>query len=351
MKKIRLGKTELMVSRVGMGGIPITRPPLDEAIEIVNHALDLGVNFIDTAIGYSTSEERIGEAIEDRREEVILTTKAWGNTRELAEEQLETSLRRLRTDYLDLWQFHGINSYEKYDEIMAPGGAYEAALEALKDGRVRHIGFSSHNLRVSLDMVKTGHFETVQFPFNFISREPAEELIPLAKQLDVGFIGMKPFAGGMIKDANLAIKYVLQYDNVVPDPGIEKHSDISEIAEIIKGSLELSQSERDEIESIYTRTGNRFCRQCEYCGPCPNGVIIHGLMYLQHLYELWPPERFFTWGYVLNSVKSGHKCTECGLCEPKCPYNLPIREMIKEKLAYYHEKEQEHAELISTLSN
>ena len=233
---------------------------------------------------------------------------------------------------------------------MGPGGAYEAAQSALEDGRVRHIGFSSHHPRVAIDLVKTGHFETVQFPFNFISREPAEELIPLAKQLDVGFIGMKPFAGGMIKDANLAIKYVLQYNNVVPDPGIEKHSDISEIVEIVNGSLELSTSERAEIESIYARTGNRFCRQCEYCGPCPNGVIIHGLLYLQHLYELWPPERFFTWGYVLNSVKSGENCTECGLCEPKCPYNLPIREMIKEKLAYYEEKRKEHAELISTLN-
>jgi hypothetical protein len=351
MNKIRLGKTDLMVSRVGMGGIPITRPPLDEAIEIINHALDLGVNFIDTAIGYSTSEERIGEAIEDRRQDVILTTKAGGNTKELAEEQLETSLKRLRTDYLDLWQFHGINSYEKYDEIMAPGGAYDAALEALEDGRVRHIGFSSHNLRVALDLVATGHFETVQFPFNFISRESGDNLIPLAKKHDVGFIGMKPFAGGMIKDANLAIKYVLQFDNVVPDPGIEKFSDITEIVDIVNGSWELSMKERDEIEEINSEVGNRFCRQCEYCGPCPNGVIIHGLMYLQHLYELWPPERFFTWGYVLDSVKSGENCTECGLCEPKCPYNLPIREMIKEKLDYYHEKEQDHAELISTLSD
>ena len=339
-----------MVSRVGMGGIPITRPPLDEAIEIVNHALDLGVNFIDTAIGYSTSEARIGEAIEDRREDVILTTKAWGNTRELAAEQLETSLKRLRTDYLDLWQFHGINSFEEYDEIMAPGGAYEAALDALDDGRVRHIGFSANNLRVALEVVKTGLFETVQFPFNFISREPADELIPLAKQMDVGFIGMKPFAGGMIKDANLAIKYVLQHDNVVPDPGIEKHSDIMEIVDIVNGPLELSNSERVQIDEIYTRTGNRFCRQCEYCGPCPNGVIIHGLMYLQHLYELWPPERFFTWKYVLDSVESGGNCTECGLCEPKCPYNLPIRDMIKEKLAYYDEKRLEHADLIASLN-
>ena len=349
MKKIRLGKSGLMVSRVGMGGIPITRPPLDEAIDIINRALDLGVNFIDTAIGYSTSEARIGQAIEDRREEVILTTKSPASTRDQALEQLETSLKRLRTDYLDLWQLHGINSLEKYEAIMGPGGAYEAVTEALEDGRVRHIGFSSHHLGVSLQLVPTGHFEVIQFPFNFISREPADELIPLAKKHDVGFIGMKPFAGGMIRDANLAIKYVLQYDNVVPDPGIEKFSDIAEIVDIVNGSWELSQQEKKQIEEIHSRTGNRFCRQCNYCGPCPNGVIIYGVPYLQRLYELWPPERFFTWPYVLESVKSIENCSECGLCEPKCPYNLPIREMIKEMQAYYREKYDENRELIATL--
>ena len=350
MKKIRLGKSELMVSRVGMGGIPITRPPLEEAIKIVNKALDLGVNFIDTAAGYSTSEERIGQAIEGRREEVILTTKSGPTAKEPAEKTLARSLKRLRTDYLDLWQFHGINSMKDYEEIVAPGGAYEVALEALDDGRIRHIGFSSHCLEVGLKLVPTGYFEVIQFPFNFISREPADELIPLAKKHDVGFIGMKPFAGGMIKDANLAIKYVLQQENVVPDPGIEKISDIAEIIDVVNGSWKLSGEEREEIEKIYAQTGNRFCRQCEYCGPCPNGVIIHGLMYLQHLYELWPPERFFTWQYVLDSVESGHNCTQCGLCEPKCPYNLPIREMIQEKLAYYEAKAEEHADLISSLN-
>jgi predicted aldo/keto reductase-like oxidoreductase len=340
-----------MVSRVGMGGIPITRPPLDEAIETINKGLDLGVNFIDTAIGYATSEARIGQAIEGRRDEVILTTKTGAKTRDQALANLDISLGNLRTDYLDIWQLHGVNTMESYNRIMGPGGAYEAALEALGDGRVKHVGFSSHTLEVALQMVPGGAFEVVQFPFNFISREASDTLLPLAKKHDVGFIGMKPFAGGMIKDADLAIKYVLQYDNVVPDPGIEKMSDITEIVGIVNGSWALSQGERDEIEEIYKSTGNRFCRQCEYCGPCPNGVIIHGLMYLQHLYELWPPERFFTWRYVLDAVKSGENCTDCGLCEPKCPYDLPIREMIKEKLSFFKKKEREHAELISTLRN
>ncbi|MCW4051338.1 MAG: aldo/keto reductase [Candidatus Bathyarchaeota archaeon] len=348
MDKIRLGKTGLMVSRVGIGGIPITRPPLDEAIKIVNRALDLGVNFIDTANGYSTSEERIGEAIEGRREDIILTTKTGAGDKETAQEHLKLSLKRLRTDYLDIWQLHGINQMEKYEMIMGPGGAWEAVQEALDTGVVRHIGFSSHSLEVALKLVATDRFETVQFPFNFISHEPKDELVPLAKKHDVGFIAMKPFAGGMIKDANLAIKYLLQYDNVLPDPGIDKFSDIEEIVDVVNGSWEPSQTELEAMKEFRDRVGTRFCRQCEYCMPCPQGVLIHRMMYLQRLYELWPPERFFNWSYVQGGVESAENCIQCGACEPKCPYQLPIREMIQENLKYYHEKRTQHSDLFQS---
>jgi predicted aldo/keto reductase-like oxidoreductase len=345
MEKIRLGKTDLLVSRVGIGGIPITRPPLEKAIDVIKKALNLGINFIDTAIGYSTSEDRIGQAIEDRRENVILATKTWASDRETALEHLETSLSNLRTDYLDLWQLHGIMSIEEYHKILAPGGAIEAIKEAMEDQRVRHIGFSSHSLEVALKLVPTGYFETVQFPFNFISSEPANELVGLSKKHDVGFIAMKPFAGGMIKDANLAMKYLLQYDNVVPDPGIEKFSDIEEIVNIVNGNRTLSPKEHTEIMSIKEKTGTKFCRQCEYCMPCPEGVLIHRILYfqrLQRLYELWPPERFFSWRYVLDGATSSSKCIECGLCETKCPYNLPIRELIKENKDFYKNMINKH---------
>lgn len=341
MQKRGLGKTGLMVSRVGMGGIPITRPPLDEAVKIVNRALDLGVNFIDTAIGYSTSEERSGKAIENRRNEVILTTKTGAEDKKTALEHLEISLKRLRTDYLDLWQFHGIMTEEAYNRIMGPGGAMEAAKEALKDGRILHIGFSSHSLELTLKLVPTGHFETVQFPFNFISDEAADELIPLAKKHDVGYISMKPFAGGMIKNANHAIKYLLQFEDVLPDPGIEKFSDIEEIVKIVNGPWELASSQRQEIQSIREKVGTRFCRQCEYCMPCPHGVLIHRIMYLQRLYELWPPEHLFNWSYVQSGVESVENCIECGECEPKCPYQLPIREMIAENMEFYEKMARE----------
>ena len=345
MKKMRLGKTGLMVSRVGIGGIPLTRPPLDEALRLINRALDLGVNFIDTAIGYSTSEERIGQAIEGRREEVILATKTWAADKNRALEHLETSLKRLRTDYLDIWQFHGL-SQRGYGEIMRPGGSWEAAQEAMDDSRVGHIGFSSHSLRDALRLVETGRFETVQFPFNFISDEAASELIPLAEKHDVGFIAMKPFAGGMIKDANLAIKYLLQFDNVLPDPGIEKFSDIEEIVDVVNGPWEPTASELQRMKEIKDRVGTRFCRQCGYCMPCDQGVLIHNILYFQRLYDLWPPERFFNWRYVQDGFKSGLKCIRCGECEPRCPYQLPIREMIEENMEFYEKMAERHKDLM-----
>jgi aryl-alcohol dehydrogenase-like predicted oxidoreductase len=337
MKTVRLGKTDLMVSRVGMGGIPLTRPTEAEAIKLIRRALDLGVNFIDTAYSYGAgmSEERIGKAIAGRREQVILATKGW----EL--EHIETSLKRLNTDYIDLWQFHSISTFEALERVLGPG--MEMAQAALQMGKVRHIGFSSHALNVALKAVASGYFETVQFPLNFVSDEAADELVPLAKKHDVGFIAMKPFAGGRIKHANLAIKYLLQFENAVPDPGIEKVEEIEEIVGIVNsGAWELTEREWQEIEEIHARVGTRFCRQCGYCMPCPQGVHIAGAMYLSILWELWPPDWFFSWGYVNNAVESARNCVQCGECEEKCPYQLPIREMIVENTAFYERVAAEH---------
>ncbi len=336
MKTVRLGKTGLEVSRIGMGGIPITRPTEDEAIKVIQRALDLGVNFIDTANGYGISEERIGKGIAGRREQVIVATKGGGRDKAAALKSIEQSLKHLNTDYIDLWQFHGVNTFEAYEQVLGPDGAMEAAQEALRAGKIRHIGFSSHSLDVALKMVPSCLFETVQFPFNFVCNEAADKLLPLAREHDVGFIAMKPFAGGMLKDANLVIKYLLQFDNVVPDPGIEKIKEIEEIVDIVDGeSWELMPQERQEMEEIRARVGTRFCRRCRYCMPCPQEVEIQPLMTLPGLYGEWPPEWFFSWGYVKNMVASAKNCIQCGECEEKCPYHLPIREMIVESIEFY----------------
>jgi predicted aldo/keto reductase-like oxidoreductase len=337
MKTVRLGKTNLEVSRVGMGGIPIQRPTEDEAIKIIHRALELGINFIDTAAGYGDSEARIGKALAalvSRRDQVIIATKSGRTGKAEAEAELERSLNRLQTDYIDIWQLHNISTAEKYAQVTGPGGSLEAAREALQAGNIRHIGLSSHNLDIAIKAVKSGLFEVIQFPFNYVTREPADELIPLAKELDVGFIGMKPFAGGMLGDANLSIKYVLQFDSVVPDPGIQKVEEIEEIVAIVEsGDWALTPQERQEIEARRTELGTQFCRQCGYCQPCPEEIPISMVMITQGMWKLWPRETFFEWmGRVIDEARN---CVQCGECEEKCPYQLPIREMITENIAFY----------------
>ena len=334
MKTIQLGKTGLEVSRVGFGGIPIQRLTEDEAVKVVQRCLDLGVTFIDTANGYTISEERIGKAIAGRREQVVIATKSGGKDKQTALEHLELSLQRLGTDYLDLWQFHGVSTFEAYEQILGPGGAMEAAQEALEAGKIRHIGITSHSMDVALKAVPSGLFETIQFPFNVITNEPTDELVPLAKEHDLGFIAMKPFAGGMLDNANLAIKYLLQFDSVVPDPGIEKTAEIEEIVGIVNGPWELTSQERQEIEELRAQVDTRFCRRCEYCQPCSEGVRISTIMNLPSFVRRFPKERLFE-GWVADAIATGEACIECGECEEKCPYHLPIREMIVEYMDVY----------------
>jgi predicted aldo/keto reductase-like oxidoreductase len=334
---IRLGKTGLMVSRVGMGGIPLQRPSEEEAIQIVHRALELGVNFIDTAAGYGNSEGRFGRALAalgGRRDQVVIATKSGQRGKTEAAAELDRSLERLQTDFVDIWQLHNISSAEAYAQVTGSGGSLEAAQEALQVGKIKHIGLSSHNLDVAMEAVRSGLFETIQFPFNYVTREPADELIPLAKALDVGFIGMKPFAGGQLGDATLSIKYVLQFDSVVPDPGVEKVSEIEEIVSIVEsGDWALSAQERQEIEARRAELGTQFCRQCGYCQPCPQGIPISMVMITQGMWKLWPRETFLDWmGRVMDGARN---CVQCGECETKCPYHLPIRDIIAENIAFY----------------
>jgi predicted aldo/keto reductase-like oxidoreductase len=336
MKTIRLGRTGLEVSRVGFGGIPIQRLTEAEAVRVVQRCLDLGVTFLDTANGYSTSEERIGKAIAGRRDQVVIATKTAARDRTTAREHLELSLKRLDVETIDLWQFHNVSAFDLYEQVLGPGGAMEAAQRALEAGKIRHIGITSHSMDVALKAVPSGHFETIQFPFNFVTSEPAERLVSLAKKHDVGFIAMKPLGGGLLSDANLCIKYLLQFDSVVPDPGIEKVEEIEEIAAIAAGRWELTPQERREIDRIRAEVGTRFCRRCDYCQPCQQGVRISTIVNLRSLCKRLPAERLVT-GWITEAVESAGNCIECGECEEKCPYHLPIREMIAENVKFYED--------------
>jgi hypothetical protein len=334
MQTVRLGKTGLWVSRIGFGGIPIQRLSEDEAVRVVRRCLDLGVTFLDTANAYTTSEERIGKAVAGRRDQVIIATKTGARDRATAQEHVELSLRRLNTDYIDVWQFHNVSSFEAYEQVLGPDGAMEAAQAALRAGKIRHIGITSHSMDVALRAVPSGHFETIQFPFNFVTDEPARELVPLAKRHDLGFIAMKPLAGGLLDDANLAIKYLLQFDSVVPDPGIQTIEEIEEIVEVVAGPWELTPQERRELEHIRAQVDTLFCRRCGYCEPCPEEVPISVTMNLRSFWKRFSAEQFST-GWIAEAVERARNCVQCGECEEKCPYHLPIQEMIVENLEFY----------------
>lgn len=346
MKQIRLGKSELVVSQIGFGGIPIQRLSEREAIFVIRSCIDKGVNFIDTARAYTTSEERIGKAIAECRDQVILATKSLAKDRKGLLNDLDTSLRFLKVETVDLYQLHGVSSHEDYQKIIEPGGALEGVYEAQRTGKVKHIGISTHSLDVAKQMVKSGLFETLLFPLNFVAREPGEELYPLAAANDIGFIVMKPLAGGMLSDVRLAFKYLLQFPGAVLIPGIEKVAELEEIIRIVSEPATLTEVEREEMERIRQELGSRFCRRCQYCQPCPQGVPITQLMITESMWRRIPLADFVK-DFAAPIEKATNDCTKCGECESKCPYGLPIREILDESIALYQREKAKYESIIA----
>lgn len=337
MKKVRLGKTDLKVSRVGMGGIPLQRPSEKEAVELVEYALDKGINIIDTARAYGDSEKRIGKGIEGRRKEVCVISRTPLVDKKGALKYLDESLKNLKTDYLDIWQFHNISTMERYQKVIGDNGALEAAKEAQLLGKINHIGITGHNLEVIEKAVKSELFEVILFPFNFVNNEAAENLVSLTKELDIGFTAMKPFAGGRLRDAKLAIKYLLQFDNVVPVPGVEKKEEIDELVEIATSSWKITKTEEQRMDKIRRELGLPFCQWCGYCmQTCPQEINIPGVINIHLNWELWPQETFAQ--RKRKSVDVARTCIKCGICEEKCPYHLPIREMLVKGIEFYDNK-------------
>jgi uncharacterized protein len=336
VETLRLGKTDLRVSRLGFGGIPIQRLTEEDAVAVVKRVLELGVTLLDTANGYTTSEERIGKATQGKRDKVYIATKSGARNREDLEKNMALSFKRLATDYIDLYQFHGVNDMKSLDKILEPGGPYDAALAAKKAGRIRHIGITSHQIDVAKKAVQLDRFETIMFPFNFITDEAATELLPLCRQHDVGFIVMKPLAGGMVDNARIAFKYLVQFKDAVAIPGIEKISEIEEIVKYYQGKQTMTAAEKKEMKEIKEGLGKHFCHRCDYCQPCTTGIPISMIMTAGSFYKRLPPERFFS-DMVGGAMKKAANCSECGECETRCPYNLPIRDKLKEQVAWYND--------------
>jgi predicted aldo/keto reductase-like oxidoreductase len=338
MEKIRLGKTDMTVTRLGFGGIPIQRLNDDAAVKVVSRCLDLGINFLDTANGYTTSEERIGRAVKGRRHDVFIATKTFPGTPKDIEKNLALSLKRLDTDYIDLYQFHGVNDQATLDKILDPeNGLYKVFEKARKAGKIRHIGITSHKMDAAKVQVKTGRFETVMFPFNFVTSEPADELLPLCREHDVGFIVMKPMAGGMLSNATIAFKYLLQFPDIAIIPGIEKVGEIEEIVSIYYGPHRMTAAENKLMQQMKAELGTRFCRRCDYCQPCPQEIPISMVLSFPSFVKRLPPDWYLKSPFIPGAMAKAAGCTECGECEARCPYQLPIREMLAEAYTLFEE--------------
>ncbi|MDO4460721.1 MAG: aldo/keto reductase [Clostridia bacterium] len=322
-----LGKTGLKISRMGFGGIPIQKVDEEQTKVLMHKLMDEGVNYIDTARGYTVSEQYLGYALEGIRDKFVIATKSMSRTKEAMAKDIDISLGNLRTDYIDLYQVHN-PSMEQLDTVIAPGGALEALMEAKEAGKIGHIGLTAHSVAVFERALELPWVETIMFPYNIVENQ-GEELIAKCTEKNVGFIDMKPLAGGAIENATLAHRYICANENVtVVIPGM---ADIKEIDENIKACSDtspLTDAELKEIEEIKQALGTNFCRRCNYCAPCSVGINIPSVFlfagYLQRYgLEDWARDRYST----VNPKASA--CIECGVCETRCPYNLPIRDMLK----------------------
>ena len=331
MEYVTLGKTGLKVSRVGLGGIPIQRIDAEAAKKLLDAVEAAGINYIDSARGYSVSEELIGQAIEGRREKFVLATKTMSRDKEGMARDIEISLKNFRTDYIDLYQVHN-PSLQQLEQICAPGGALEALMEARAAGKIGHTGLTAHSPEVFERALELDWVETVMFPYNIVENQGAD-LMEQAAEKNVGFIGMKPLAGGAIEDAALALRYIAANPHVsVVIPGMYAPGEVAQNAAAVADAAPLSQEEQDRMEQIRKELGTSFCRRCNYCAPCtvgisiPNAFLFHGYLSRYGLAD-WARSR-----YEAMPAKAGD-CVECGACEERCPYQLPIREMLKKTAA------------------
>lgn len=333
MKVITLGKTNLKVNKNGFGALPIQRVTEKEAVYLLHKAFDNGINFYDTARFYTDSEEKLGAAFADRRNKVILASKTAATNMEDFWKDLHTTLRNLKTDYLDLYQFHNP------DYCPRPGdkqGLYDAMKVAKRQGKIRFIGISNHRQSVAMEAIERDCYDTLQYPFSYLSSEEDQKIVEASRKHNMGFICMKAMAGGLITDSALAYAFLDQFDHALPIWGIQRDSELDEFISYQEHAPELSSSSWRKIEAERKEFGVDFCRGCGYCMPCPAGIKINDCARMSLLLRRAPLSVYLTEEWV-EEMKKIEKCKHCNTCSSKCPYSLNTPELLEKNYADFKE--------------
>ena len=331
MKQITLGSTGITVPQNAFGALPIQRVSKDDAVPILRRAYEGGMRLFDTARAYTDSEEKLGAAFEGMRHKIYITSKTQAKTPEAFRKDLETTLRSLRTDYLDVYQFHCA------DRCFAPDdgtGMYEAMLEAKKQGKVRHIGITAHKLGVAQTCAESGLYETLQFPFSYLSSQKEIELVKTCKEKNVGFIAMKALAGGLINNSRAAMAYMLQFDNVLPIWGIQRMEELEQWLRFMDDEPKMDDDIAAFIEKERRELSGDFCRGCGYCMPCPQGIMINQCARMSLMLRRAPSAGWLSED-MQAEMRKIENCIECGTCMSKCPYELNTPELLKKNYEDY----------------
>lgn len=331
MQMVTLGSTGIQVVQNGFGALPIQRDSKEVAVKIVRRAYEGGMRFFDTARAYSDSEEKVGEALNDVRDNLYIATKTMAQTPEEFWKQLETSLQLLKTDYIDIYQFHCAN------QVYAPGdgtGMYECMLEAKAQGKIRHIGITAHKIQIAFDAVKSGLYETLQYPFSYLAAEREKELVAKCKEKNVGFIAMKGLAGGLINKSEAAMAFMTQYDNVLPIWGIQRETELEEWLSYMENTPSMTGEIKKYIEREQKELSGEFCRGCGYCMPCPKGIMINQCARMSLMLRRAPSASWLSEN-MQAEMKKIETCINCRKCVSKCPYSLNTPELLKKNYEDY----------------
>ena len=336
MEKIRLGRTELLVTKTAFGALPIQRLTKPDAAKLVRRAYEAGINYFDTANMYSDSEEKLALALKDVREQVIISTKSAATDKKGAMAHIENSLRHL--GYIDLFQFH---NPARLPDISDPNGAFAAALEMKERGYIRHIGITNHRHHIAKAAIESGNFETLQFPFCHLATDVDMELVALCKQADMGFIAMKGLSGGLLTNAEACYAFMQQYENVVPIWGIQREEELDQWLDITARNVTMTEELKAVIEADRKELAGSFCRGCGYCMPCPAGIEINNSARMNMLLRRSPYKPYLSdeWYEKMHRIEN---CIHCGQCASRCPYHLDTPSLLQYMLKDYDEFYAKH---------